>query len=189
MAAGALLAVLRHWAMERREFYYLYVNLNNLAELALRQMAVKLLAQPSEAPSELDTLSDEERDARVLASFENLDLSALDALDLSKHDAEPLELPEPASSDEELDVEQYLARAYDTEEQLRERIDSHYSRVDLTAMDASLQELPKHLPALTGPLSATEIGNWLTVYEEGNDVLTNLTAEIRQLDMSLSRLG
>jgi len=187
--------------MDRREFYFLYVNLNSLADLALWQLAAKLLAQPSEvesqAPLSQENLSQDERDARILASFENLDFSALDDLNLSSItteadgvEAPPLEPAVPATSEqaiegaEEIDVERYLARAYSHEEQLRERIDSHYLRADLPAMKAALLQLPSGLRMLTGPLSATDVVDWLALYDAGNTVLIDLTTEMRRLDIS-----
>ena len=186
--------------MERRDFYFLYVNLNSLADLALWQLAAKLLAQPTEVESQnplsQESLSQDECDARILASFENLDFSALDGLDLSSITTEPggVEAPplepsalatseQPNEGNEEIDVERYLARAYSHEEQLRERIDSHYLRADRPAMQAALLQLPSRLRALTGPLTTADVLDWLTLYDAGNTVLIDLTTEMRRLDM------
>lgn len=180
--------------MERQSFYFLYVNLNSLAELALQQLAATILAQ-TPAVDSLENLSEAERDARVLASFENIDLSALDGLGLADT-TEPVDVAElpsellmhpvgeqPDESDAELDVERYLARAYSYEEQLRERIDDCYRRADLPGLDAALLQLPKHLPALTARLSAARMEEWLALYAQGNEVLDDLTIKIRRLDM------
>jgi hypothetical protein len=180
--------------MDRQSFYFLYVNLNSLAELALQQLAAKILAQTPQ-PGPLEHLSDEERDARVLASFENIDLSALDGLGVANTtedahlDELPPELPAesmsepPTEGDEELDVERYLARAYSYEEQLRGRIDDCYGRADLSGMEAALLQLPDHLSALTGQLSAAQMEEWLALYEQGHAALGDLTIQIRRLDM------
>lgn len=178
--------------MERHSFYFLYVNVNSLAELALQQLAAKIISETPEADP-IENLSDEERDARVLASFANMDLSALDGVGVSSDAEMPESLfeehPAPsigdslAGSDEELDVERYLARAYSYEVQLRERIDDCYRRADLAEMDAALLQLPQHLPPLTSQLSATQMEEWLALYAQDNEVLGNLTIQIRRLDM------
>lgn len=180
--------------MDRQSFYFLYVNLNSLAELALQQLAAKILAQTPE-PSPLEDLSDAEHDARVLASFENIDLSSLDGLGVASapedaHLDELLpELPaqpmsEPlAESDEELDVERYLARAYSYEEQLRGRIDACYGRADLPGMNAALLQLPHRLSPLTVRLSAAQMEAWLALYAQGHEALGDLTIQVRRLDM------
>jgi hypothetical protein len=180
--------------MDRQSFYFLYVNLNSLAELALQQLAAKILTQTPQSDP-LENLSDEEREARVLASFENIDLSALDGLgvpsatEAADLDELPPELPAqmtgepPTGSDEELDVERYLARAYSYEERLRGRIDDCYGRADLPGMDAALLQLPDHLSPLTAQLSAAQMEEWLALYEEGHETLGDLTIRIRRLDM------
>ena len=179
--------------MERQNFYFLYVNVNSLAELALQQLATKILAHTPESGL-VENLSDEERDARMLASFENIDLSALDGLGVSDTtdiaDIEEFLPPLPThsmsepltESDAELDVERYLVRAYSYEEQLRERIDDCYRRADLSAMDTALLQLPNHLPPLTAQLSAAQMEQWLALYAQGNEVLGDLTIRIRRLD-------
>lgn len=182
--------------MERQGFYFLYVNLNSLAELALQQLAAKILAQTPEA-GVLENLTDEERDARVLASFENMDLSALDGLGVSSDESvieeSPFELStdptnEPViESDEPLDIERYMARAYSYEEQLRGRIDDCHRRADLSAMDTALRQLPDHLRPLTGQLSAADMEDWLGLYADGNEALTDLTIQMRRLDMDASK--
>jgi hypothetical protein len=200
--------------MERQGFYYLYVNLNSLAELGFKLAAAKVFAElPAAAPAE--ELTQEEIDARVAASFENLDLSALDGLGVASPDEAPLDLealsrqadqelaelekmmsaarlspggeaPDDEQSgddsDGEIDIDRYMARAYSYEEQLRERIDGHYQRADLTALNAALAQLPTHLSSLTEPMSAEDIREWLKLYDDGHEVLTDLTIHIRQLD-------
>lgn len=44
--------------MERREFYFLYINLSSLAELALRQLAARVLAQPAGHPAMDESFDD-----------------------------------------------------------------------------------------------------------------------------------
>jgi hypothetical protein len=180
--------------MDRQSFYFLYVNLNSLAELALQQLAANILAQTPQ-PGPQENLSDEERDARVLASFENIDLSALDGLGVASaaDDAHLDELlPElsaqsmselPVEGDAALDVERYLARAYSYEEQLRGRIDDCYGRADLFAVQSALLQLPGHLAPLTVQLSAAQMEEWLALYGQGHEALGDLTIQIRRLDM------
>jgi hypothetical protein len=146
-----------------------------------------VLAQEGEA-SAPENLSQDELDAQVMAGFENLDFAALDAVDaeLANQPAtfdefveeQPMDIP----AGEALDVEQYLARAYGYEEQLRERIDAHYRRADLTSIDAAIGQLPERLSPLTMALSAQDMADWLKVYGEGHAALTDLALQIRRLD-------
>jgi hypothetical protein len=180
--------------MERQSFYFLYVNLNSLTELALKQLTAEALAQmPSPEAGPRENLSPEERDARVMAGFENLDLSALDGLDFSGAVDEPAGIEAPGEqapeSGESLDIDRYMARAYSYEERLRPRVDDHYRRADLTSMDATLAQLPDRLSPLTGPLSAVDMGQWLTLYKEGNEALTDLAVQMRQLDVFAGTVG
>lgn len=183
--------------MQQQSFSFLYVNLNSLAELALRQLAAQILEQPPEADP-LPQMTEAEREAHVLASFENLDWSALDGLDFSSSSEtadrdeipEQLSLPvmdeQAAAGDEAFDMERYLANAYGYQERLQARIDDCYRRADLPAMDAALLQLPKELSPLTGQLSGTEMQGWLALYEQGNEVLTGLTVSMRRLDIEAS---
>lgn len=179
--------------MDRREFFYLYANINSIAELALMQLAEQILSQPAEA-NPVANLTQEEIDAQVAAGFQNLDWSALDLLNHSTPPDSPLDLqaleapPDLASFEnienpEPLDVGKYLTRAYSHLEDLQARINAHYSAVDLPALHAALSQLPVELRALTGPLSAEEIQEWLKLYNDNNDALGQLTIEIRRLDM------
>jgi hypothetical protein len=140
--------------MDQRAFNLLYANLSSLVEQALKRLAATMLAQPSEvsAPS---VLSQEERDAQVMAGFENLDFSALEGLDLSGSNG--------ITTDGEPDV------------------DALYRLADLPAIEASLRQLPSHLHPLTDVLSEEEMAAWLAVYEDGNEVLVDLATEIRRL--------
>lgn len=174
--------------MERREFYFLYANLNSIAELALRQATAEALAHSGEAsaPSADEELTPDERDARVLAGFENLDFSALDGLDLSHvtpepFDAQALPMKYPDGG-EVFSIESYLERAYSSEHSLQERVAHHYHHADIPALNATLLNLPEGLPPLTRPLSATDMTEWLTVYASGSELLTDLIATIRRLD-------
>jgi len=152
--------------MERDEFYFLYVNLNRLAERALSHLAAEMLREPA-APEAPVTLSAEERDAQVLAGFDNLDFSALEELDLSSINALQLGADTPPSP-----------------EQIEQRVDEHYRRADLRAMNEALAQLPVGMASLTGPLLASELTDWLALYEQGHAVLIELTRQVRQLDQA-----
>jgi hypothetical protein len=188
-------------AMDRREFFYLYANINSIAELALMQLAEQILSQPA-VPNPDANLTPEEIEAHMKKSFENLDWSALDGVGQSNGADEPLDPafletlqapPDLASFEKNLenegplDIGKYLTKAYGHEDELRARIDSHYNTVDLPSLHAALNRLPGHLRALTGPLSAEEMQEWLKLYNEDNDALGDLTIEIRRLDMPDSR--
>lgn len=185
--------------MQRERFYFLYVNLNSLAELGLRQMAEQMLAQPVET-GPIEELTEEEREARMLASFENMDLSALDGIGVATGDeptdfaAFPVEPSAfslddmPADSDEEFNIETYMTRAYGFADQLQSRIDYCYRHADLSAMDVALLQLPERLRPLTAKLSAADMDEWLALYHEGDQVLGDLATEMRRLDISAGKV-
>jgi hypothetical protein len=51
-------------------------------------------------------------------------------------------------------------------------------------MDTLLTQLPPHLHSLTTPLTAADMEEWLTLYKNGNEVLTDLVLTMRRLDLS-----
>lgn len=168
--------------MDRQQFYFLYANLNSIAELGLREAVIDALAEPVAEPA-VESLSQDELDARVLAGFENLDFSALDAV---TSDGEPLVREEgallPGDVSEPFELERYLINAYAAEERLRERVDEHYRRVDALALTAALARLPANLPALTTPLAAGDMASWVEFYRSGDPTLSDLVLQIRRLD-------
>jgi hypothetical protein len=189
--------------MNRQAFWFLYANVNSIAELAFKLLAAKILSEPVQETSEpvespYAHLSDEELQAQIMADFEKLnasppqewsapDESADEPVELSEETTEDVVLPplsesEDAEADEEIDIEKYLSRAYSHEEELRERVDAHFKRADLGAIESALAQLPDSLPSLTGPLTATDIAEWLNLYDQEHPALNDLTLRIRQLD-------
>jgi hypothetical protein len=183
--------------VDRDSFYYLYVNANSIAELALQQLAEQLLALPQ--PSSSSPMSPEELNTRVAASFEGIDLAALEGVNYdlsdlaSANELDPqasVEAPQPversaeAEAERESAIERYLGRAYAHEEMLRERIDQYYQRTDLPALEAAFAQLPAQLAPLTRLLSPREMSRWLDLYERGNEALDDVVVQLRQLDMS-----
>jgi hypothetical protein len=168
--------------MDRQQFYFLYANLNSIAELGLREALIDALAEPVAEPA-VENLSQDELDARVLAGFDNLDFSALDAV---TSDGEPLVREEgallPGDVSEPFELERYLVNAYAAEERVRERVDEHYRRVDVLALTAALAQLPANLPALTTPLAAGDMARWVEFYRNGDPTLRDLVLQIRRLD-------
>ena len=181
--------------MDRSSFYYLYVNANSLAELALQLLSEQILAQPEpDAPP----LTQAEIDARVQANFAGIDLTAFEngSFDFSRLPtlaADPeatIEIPPPReltaeeAAARESSIARYVQGAYAHEAALRHRLDEYYQRTDLPALDAALAQLPVDLPPLTRALSALEMSRWLTAYETGNEALDTVVVQMRQLDMS-----
>jgi hypothetical protein len=170
--------------MNRLQFFFLYANVNSIAELALRQAGERVLETPRpSAPSA--ALTQEELDAQVLASFENLDFSAMDGLDVPRLSGAfaPVE-SDVAPNNEPFDLARYLDRAYAAQEQLRDRIDAHFARVDQDAVQSALGRLPFDSPLLTEPLSADDMVVWLKRHETGDPALNDLVVRIRRLDVS-----
>jgi hypothetical protein len=172
--------------MNRLQFFFLYANVNSIAELALRQAGERVLERPRpSAPSA--ALTQDELDAQVLASFENLDFSAMEGLNVPRFRGigVPVESEDVARDSDPFDLERYLDRAYAAQDQLRERLDAHLARVDLDAVRSALGRLPFDLPLLTEPLSANEMVRWLKRYEAGDAALSELVVMVRQLDLSV----
>jgi hypothetical protein len=182
--------------VDRNSFYYLYVNANSLAELALQLLAEQILTQP-----EFDTpsLTPEELNARVAANFEGIDLAALESVNFdfsrlpiaAQADPQaaveappPVELSAEATAARESAIGRYLSSAYAHEETLRQRMDEYFQQSDLPALEAALARLPAELPPLTRALAAQEMSGWLLVYENGNEALDEVVVQLRQLDMS-----
>jgi len=172
--------------IDRREFFFLYANLSGIAELAFWHMASKLLIAPPEKPRPAETpQTPHEQDTPMLAGFDDLDFSALEQVEIDT--SVPWQTPFPEQSavepfeeyDELSDIERYLARAYASEEQLRERLDTLYQEADLSALKAGLGELPSQMPRLTGPMSAIDMERWLERYADADLALTELMAQIR----------
>lgn len=183
--------------MDRNSFYFLYVNTNSLAELALQLLAEQILALPQ---PDTPALTPEELNARVAASFEGLDLAALESVnfDFSRlplapeadpqaavEAPPPVELSAEAAAARESAIERYLSGAYAHEETLRQRMDQYYQQSDLPALEAVLARLPGELRPLTRALSVQEMSGWLLVYENGNEALDEVVVQLRQLDMSV----
>jgi hypothetical protein len=189
--------------MDRQAFWFLYANVNSIAELAFKLLAAKILSEPAQetsepVESEYAHLSDEELQARILADFEKLnasppqewsvpDESADEPVEPGEETAEDVVLPPlsesgDAEAGEEIDIEKYLSRAYSHEEELRERVDTHFKRADIGAIESVLRQLPDSLPPLTGPLTAADISEWLNLYDQEHPALNDLTLRIRQLD-------
>jgi len=185
--------------MDRKTFYYLYVNLNSLLELGMRRHAMQLLASlPDFDPS--PELTPEEADARMMKSFESIDLSALDQvwenmrntpLDIEQIERDavaesPLQAPAPETvlGDDGLpDLDVYMQRAYTYEDALRERIDRLFAKADLAAMSQQIAQLGGTQSSLTAQLDGTQMAAWLDRYDSEDAVLTGLATEMRRLEM------
>jgi hypothetical protein len=180
--------------MDRHAFYHLYVNLNSLVELGLQRRAAQLLASLPDPPPAPE-LTPEEAEARMMKSFESMDMSALDQvwenlrntpLDLEQIASDaavtPRE-PEPAAADGPHDLEVYMRRAYTYEDVLRDRIDRLFAKADLAAMSRQLGELGGGRSPLIGKLTGPQMTEWLELYDSEDAVLVDLATEMRRLEM------
>jgi hypothetical protein len=195
--------------MDRKTFYYLYVNLNSLVELGLQRHAAQLLASMPDDPSPLPELTPEEAEAQMMKSFENMDMSALDQvwenlrntpLDLEQMEQDavadqspesaPKSLPEPAvDNDGRSDLDIYMQRAYTYEDVLRERIDRLFAKADLAAISEQVAQLGSTpQSALTAQLDGAQMAAWLDRYDSEDAVLMGLATDMRRLEMQGSLL-
>ncbi len=193
--------------MDRKAFYHLYVNLNSLVELGLRRRAAQLLASLPDSPPP-PQMTEEEAEAQMMKSFENLDMSALDQvwenlrhtpLELEQIEKEatagPLSRTHEPSADADVDVDAepaipkgadldaYMQRAYTYEAELRERIDRLFAKADLGTMSRQLSELGGPQSPLTGQLTGPQMAEWLE--RDDDPVLTDLATGMRRLDMEV----
>lgn len=180
----------------KQRFYYLYVNANCLAELALRNL-------PSDLDSLLDDLEpfDDSELAKELSldtNLEDLNFAAMEGLDFYDSDVEsPIIEPDaptvelsrdakaqPAPSQEEFNIETYMANVYGLEDQLVERIDAAYTQIDHDEFKALLNLLPIELPAIDKKLTGEEVTQWQQQYANDVEAINNLLIAIRQLDFT-----
>jgi len=168
--------------MTESEFYYLYANVNSIAELALRDLAdggfegggpMGEIGQP--------------------VKLSDLDFGALEGLDeLVGRQAANIERFEASEStgtratDKVFDLATYLRRAYSLEADARARIDEH--RRSPAGRDVELASARLHgnlqgsLATLLAPLSVEAMTEWLAVYAEGHADLDELVVAVRNLD-------
>lgn len=172
--------------MDRERFYYLFVNANCIAELALNPSESELdalLAETTPAPVQ-DT------DAAVAAGFEGLDMDALDGLaffgdDDIAADAFPETDAGNGGDDGQrphaFDIDRYMENAYSYEETLRERVDAAYLKADLVALQRLLDRTTTGLCPITERQSGSHMQQWLDLYKSDEDTITELVVRIRQL--------
>jgi len=168
--------------MNEQQFYFLYVNVNCITELALRNMAaetanLEVATPPSNSPTH---------------EFADLDFGALDGLDDLILDnqikssqsliPEPWTLGPNLQSETEFDMEVYMDRAYDYEQLLRVRVANHFRNTNIGALHSLLATLPQALPALTARVSGKELTHWLEVYRSEHPGVIELVSRIRELD-------
>ena len=182
----------------RQAFHYIYVNANSLTELALRTL-------PSDLDSLLDDLepienSDLAIELDLETNLEDLNFAAMDGLEFYDPEiditiAEPVAIPPTKSftnnleaqtpeQESEFDIETYMTNVYSLEEQLIERVDSAYNRIDHTQIKLLLNLLPSELPAIDGKLNGEKMTLWLEQYADDVESITNLLIAIRQLDFT-----
>lgn len=176
--------------MDKSEFYYLFVNTNCLAELALRLSDddIAKIADDVEAPS----LSDEDLQAVVADGFEGLDMDALDGMaffgdeteaDISETSELSGSAPESANLEsEEFNINRYMENAYSHEAYLQERIDRTFAKVDLDRLKALVSRIKTALQPITARQTGPDIEKWLDLYKSEHVDLSEIVVSIRQAD-------
>lgn len=166
--------------MTETEFYFLYINVNCIAELALRELAANAVASAGTSQSR-HASTDSLR-------IEDLDFSALDGLDemIRNHSvvaAPTLDAPVPqADRSEDFDLTTYVERAYSHEDQVRNRASKYWRAGAARELSAIAAAASATLAPLTARLSADALSDWLQVYLEGDAQLDDLVARVRALD-------
>ena len=180
----------------KQAFHYIYVNANSLTELALRTL-------PSDLDSLLDDLEpieDSDLDFDLETNLEDLNFAAMDGLDFYDSEVDttivvPEVIPpkksctntlekEKPEQESEFDIEVYMSNVYSLEEQLIERVDSAYNKIDHEQIKLLFNLLPPELPALDKKLSGEKMNLWLEQYNNDVESITNLLIAIRQLDFT-----
>jgi hypothetical protein len=185
----------------RQAFHFIYVNANCLTELALRNLS-------SDIDSLIDNLKPIENADLALefemeTNLEDLDFAAMEGLEF--YDAKDAEMDtnitEPVSTSPlkdvtsalvtntpeqlgDFDIDTYMSNVYSLEEQLNDRIDSAYNKIEHQQIKILLDLLPPELPAIDGKLSGEEMTLWLAQYLNDVESITDLLVTIRQLDFT-----
>jgi hypothetical protein len=183
--------------MDAEKFFHLYVNINSLSELALHEI-VSQGNPDSTAPVEIIEMSGDEATIETA----EMDLSALDGLEEmveaehermrsavveiveTSEDESDIRPVDPSNADDgPVDLEQYMAKAYEFENVIRPRATRHFEKhVDRPALEALLRALPKGLPPLTAQLTGEQMRRWLDTYLLPDETLAELVTSIRALD-------
>ncbi|GAC20582.1 hypothetical protein [Paraglaciecola arctica] len=182
----------------RQAFHYIYVNANCLTELALRNLS-------SDLDSLIDNLEPIENADLTLefeleTNLEDLNFDAMEGLEfydpeMDTNITEPVSPPPLKDVASELhtntpeqegdfDIDTYMSNVYSLEEQLIERIDSAYNKIEHLQIKKLLDLLPSELPAIDGKLSGEEMSLWLAQYSNDDGSITDLLVTIRQLDFT-----
>lgn len=199
--------------MDRKAFYHLYVNLNSLIELGMLRSAAKLFASLPDMPPEPELSEEEQRAAEMkrfenldLSAmdqvWEKLRETPIDYEQIARDAAAappPVRTPRPdplaqaspgavpgtAPEDEFAmpDVNVYMQRAYNHEEELRERIDELFAKADLATMDRQLEQLGGAPAPLTAVLTGPQMEAWLERQDGEDEVLSAIATEMRRLEM------
>ncbi len=180
--------------MDKNDFYYLFVNTNCLAELALRPSGDDIAGILNDVETVPSPLSDTE--AAVAAGFEGLDLDALDGMaffgDDSEADIQESSADSPstiADGDqfeiEEFDINRYMEKAYSYQDYLQDRIDRSFAEVDHERLDTLISQLDTGLQPITARQSGQDIEKWLDLYKSEHVGVTEIVVAIRQIDAHL----
>lgn len=182
--------------MTKNEFYYLYVNLNSLIDLALLNVA-----------ADFDGLEDdivpEQSDSELLeTSLDNLDFEAMNGLDFydpvesnqDPHIPEVSSLPivpdveEKTSSTTELaisvDVGAFIEALYSFDNTLVERMDVLFEQLDQKQFAMLINALPVDKSNITAQVNEEEMRSLLQLYLQDDESILNLVLALRQLDLA-----
>ncbi len=175
--------------MQRDDFYYLFVNANCIAELAIDASELaKILADDAATPAD----SDATVDPMIPDSLDELDMDALDGMAFFGDDSVP-EITEdaapqpdvpaaPAEGSNAFDINVYMQNAYAMAPELGERIDRAFARADHSKIDALMARLPPPSASIVTQLSGDDLQPLLDLYKADDGDLSELVIQIRQSD-------
>ena len=182
--------------INRRAFHYIYINANSLTELALRNLSSDL----DSLLDDLEPIDNADMAFEIETNLEDLNFAAMDGLEF--YDSEiATNIPEPVSTPPtkdftnsiqtnmpeqvgDFDIEIYMTNVYSLEEQLSERIDDAYNRIEHDQIKLLLNQLPPELPLIDKKMSGENMTLWLEQYSNNVESITNLLVAIRQLDFT-----
>ena len=193
--------------MQRKEFTYLYIHANSLAELALQQIAVEIEKDMACSPANSAPDNHGDMEAMALQQLAKLDLSTMMdgfAWDTTESDAAVLhefnkqqgatEISENAAEDfvetsigdgqtapDDSRFTLYLKKAYAAQDNIANRVEVVMTHANMDRIETFLDALPDDYPSITEPFSGEDLKKWLDCYLADHQALTNLVVLIRNL--------
>lgn len=180
----------------KQAFHFIYINANCLTELALRNLSADL----DFLLDDLEPVDNAALELELETNLEDLNFAAMEDLEfydpeMNTNIIEPVSTPPLKDSTSnfqtntpehvgDFDMDTYMTNVYSLEEQLIDRINSAYNKIEHDQIKLLLNQLPSELPVIDGKLSGKEMTLWLEQYSNDVESIANLLVAIRQLEFT-----